>query len=340
MVKKLFSFIMFVLIGVTTLQAENTAYAYYSNNTLTFRYGEIPANSIQTWDVSDTGEKIPEWASSGIRNNIITVVFHESFALAHPKSCFAWFSDCAFLKGFIGLEYLNTSDVVNMSRMFSNCTNLSSLDLSLFDTSNLTNIKEMFINCTNLKSINFGNADFSKVTTMEGLFYGCKWLKSIDLTKFKTDNVTTMYCMFFGCENVETIDLCNFSTSNMTGMGMGAMFSGCKKLTTIYVGDEWSNDRTKNLSNNTFYNCYSLLGRNVTKYSETHQSALYARIDTNEMPGYMTYRKSVSGITIPTQKENYGIRHYNLSGQIIKNRSTGVNIIRMNDGSTKKIIVK
>ena len=49
MVKKLFSFIMFVLIGVTTLQAENTAYAYYSNNTLTFRYGEIPANSIQVF---------------------------------------------------------------------------------------------------------------------------------------------------------------------------------------------------------------------------------------------------------------------------------------------------
>ena len=54
----------------------------------------------------------------------------------------------------------------------------------------------------------------------------------------------------------------------------------------------------------------------------------------------MTYRKSVSGSTIPTQKDNYGIRHYNLSGQIIKKGSKGVNIIRMNDGSTKKIIVK
>lgn len=338
MANKLLSFILFVIVGTTTMQAESTAYAYYSSNTLTFRYGEIPANSVQTWDVSDTGESVPEWASSSIHNNITTVVFHESFASARPKSCFAWFRDCAFLKGFKGLENLNTSEVTNMSRMFSNCTNLSSLDLSMFDTSSLTNVKEMFINCTNLKSINFGNADYSKVKTLEGLFYGCTWLKTLDLTNFSTNNVTTMYCMFYGCENLETIDLCNFSTQNIIGSGMGAMFSGCKKLTTIYVGENWSNERTKYLSTYTFYNCFALVGGNGTKYSEPHQSAYYARIDTNDTPGYMTYKKASTGIALPTAIGDNAIKRYSLYGHPINSKHKGVNIIRMSDGSTRKII--
>ncbi len=327
--------------GSIISKAEKTAYAYYSNNKLTFRYGEIPENSVQTWDVSDTGENIPEWSSnSKIRNDIFTVVFHESFAEARPKSCYAWFSDCVFLKGFVGMEYLNTSEVSNMSRMFAFCSNLSTLDISMFETGSLTNIKEMFINCKNLKSINFGNNNFAQVTSLENLFYGCTWLKEVDLTRFNTSNVTSMYCMFWGCENIETIDLSSFNTQNIAGIGMSAMFSGCKKLTTIYVGDEWSNERTMYLSNNTFYNCFRLVGGNGTRYSEPHQSAYYARVDTNETPGYMTYKKSSSGIATQYQTENYEIKRYNLSGQLIKKGSTGVNIIRMNDGNTRKVIIR
>lgn len=342
MEKKLFTYILVMLtIGTIRMQAENTAYAYYSNNTLTFRYGEIPANSVQTWDVSDTGENAPEWSSkSSIRNNISTIVFHESFVGARPKSCYAWFQDCAFLKNIIGIENLNTSEVASMKRMFAFCSNLSSVDISTFDTSNLTNVTEMFINCSSLYSVNIGNMNLSKVTSLERMFYGCTWLKSIDLTKLNTSNIESMYCMFMGCENIETIDLCNFNTQNMTGTGMGAMFSGCKKLTTIYVGDDWSNERTMSLSSSTFYNCYSLVGGNGTKYSDTRQSAYYARIDTNETPGYMTYKKSPTGVMPPTQKVKSEIIRYNIQGQMIPSKQKGVNIIKMSDGTTKKTIVR
>ena len=181
MANKLLSFILFVIVGTTTMQAESTAYAYYSSNTLTFRYGEIPANSVQTWDVSDTGESVPEWASSSIHNNITTVVFHESFASARPKSCFAWFRDCAFLKGFKGLENLNTSEVTNMSRMFSNCTNIKELNLKKFITENVADMSQMFEDCNKLTSLEIINFVTKNVYDMNSMFSGCSQIKDLDL---------------------------------------------------------------------------------------------------------------------------------------------------------------
>ncbi len=290
MLKKLYVLIIVLLVGIN-VQAEKTAYAYYSNYTLTFRYGEIPDNSVQTWDVSDTGENKPGWASSyDVLYNIRTVVFHESFAEARPKSCYAWFCDCKFLTGFLGLEYLNTSEVTSMKGMFSGCMNLNSLDISMLDTSNLTDVEGMFTHCTNLKTINISNMNLSKVTSLEFMFYGCTWLKQVEMNNFNTSNITNMYSMFHGCENMVTLDLSSFNTANVTNMG--GLFSGCKKLTTIYASNEWSNENVIN-SQYTFYECYNLVGGNGTKYSEHYQSAYYARIDRGpDAPGYFTNKSS------------------------------------------------
>lgn len=339
--------ILFVLIllsnfaWVACIHAEKTAYAYYSNYKLVFRYGEIPENSVQTWDVSDTGDAAPEWTTkANIRNNIRTIVFHESFADALPKSCYGWFLNCVFLDSFEGLEYLNTSEVTNMSKMFAFCQSLKTIDLSSFDTNNVTNISEMFINCSSLRSVYWGDTKLSKVTSLSGLFYGCTWLTTIDMQNFDTSNVTTMEGMFHGCENLKTIDLSSFSTRNLYGGGMSMMFYNCKKLTTIYVGDEWSNEKTKNLSSHTFYNSYDLVGGNGTRYSELHQSAYYAQIDTNEHPGYLTYKESSTRISTTIKDDNSIIKCYDMGGRYVLSRKKGVYIIKMGNGETKKILIK
>ena len=68
-----------------------------------------------------------------------------------------------------------------MSRMFSSCSSLTSLDVSSFNTSNVTDMSYMFSNCSALTSLDLSNFNTSKVTTMNYLFNGCLNLKSIKL---------------------------------------------------------------------------------------------------------------------------------------------------------------
>ena len=64
---------------------------------------------------------------------------------------------------------VNTSNVTEMSLMFSRCVHLTYVPL--FDTSNVTSMFEMFGNCVYLTNIPLFNT--SKVTNMEGMFWNC-----------------------------------------------------------------------------------------------------------------------------------------------------------------------
>lgn len=68
----------------------------------------------------------------------------------------------------------NTSNVTDMSNMFSRCNNLTSVPL--FDTSNVTSMYNMFGNCAKLTSIPLFNT--SKVTNMETMFWNCYRVES------------------------------------------------------------------------------------------------------------------------------------------------------------------
>ena len=80
----------------------------------------------------------------------------------------------------VDMTHLNTSNVTNMSSMFSYCENLTSLDLSNFDTSNVGSMSSMFYNCNKLTSLDLSNFDTSKVTDMAGgMFESCNSLNHI-----------------------------------------------------------------------------------------------------------------------------------------------------------------
>ena len=75
---------------------------------------------------------------------------------------------------------------------------------------------------------------------------------------------------------------------------MNYMFSRCFALTTIYVSPfdastemGWSTAEVTTALN-MFGSCSNLVGGNGTEYSATYKDATYARIDTEETPGYFT----------------------------------------------------
>ena len=152
------------------------------------------------------------------------------------------------------LKGLDTSKVTDMTNMFSNCSSLTSLDLSNFNTSNVTSMKYMFQYCSSLTSLDLSNFNTSNVTNMSFMFSNCSSLTSLDLSNWDTSNVTDMQYMFQYCSSLTSLDLSNWDTSNVTNMS--SMFSGCSSLTSL-------NLHNLNISDDTnigymFDNCNSL----------------------------------------------------------------------------------
>ena len=190
---------------VIIAQPETEAYACYTpeNTTLTFYYdNQRPSREGTTYDLSTYSNK-PGWNTDGTNANVTKVVFDSSFADARPTTAFSWFNKMKKLQTITGMEYLNTSEVTNMSYMFCSCTQLESLDLSSFDTSNVTDMGDMFCDCQSLTSLDLSNFNTSNVTDMYEMFYGCKELTTIYVGEgWSTAAVTDSWDMFYGCKKL------------------------------------------------------------------------------------------------------------------------------------------
>ena len=117
----------------------------------------------------------------------------------------------------LDLASFDTSDVIDMSYMFSECSNLQFIDLSSFDTFSVTDMKEMFSECSRLQRLDLSSFDTSKVTSMMGMFKNCNRLQSLDISSFDTSNVTNMIDMFTGCIRLQFLDLSHFNTVHAYG---------------------------------------------------------------------------------------------------------------------------
>ena len=247
---------------------------------------------------------------------IKNVIFEESFNTYTPTSLKEFFRDCTGLNEITGLKYLNTAEVTDMSFMFWNCKNLSSLDLtnfnttkvenmsgmfhsceklsslviSNFNTANVTDMSNMFSYCNMLEKLNLSNFNTTKVEDMSYMFYMCQKLTELNLSNFKTEKVKNMPYMFSYCNMLEKLDLSNFNTANVTKMS--SMFYGCSTLQTIYVSDDFvvtgitNEDYKKDL----FTGCEALKGA-LTEYDANKTGSEYANYKT----GYFTKLVGMNG---------------------------------------------
>ena len=129
------------------------------------------------------------------------------------------------------IQLIWENQLVDCSYMFSECSNIISLDFSNFDSSKCVDMTKMFYKCSELKYLNISNLDTSSVTNMNSMFYGCEKLASIDLSNFDTSKVVNMDKLFDFCKSIQYLNLESFNTSSVTIMR--SMFMGCIKLTSI-----------------------------------------------------------------------------------------------------------
>ena len=254
----------------------------------------------------------PDWYNDAQIEQTTNVIFDASFANARPTSTAFWFRNMTHLTSITGLQYLNTSEVtsmckmfyhcesltnldlshfntanvIDMSSMFYHCESLTSLDLSSFNTANVINMCEMFFDCESLTSLDLSSFNTAKVTNMRQMFDYCLKLSSLDLSFFNTANVTNIRQMFSMCRRLTSLDLSSFNTAKVTTMFY--MFEDCENLTAIYVGDEWSTAAvTESMS--MFGGCISLVGGLGTTYDSNHSDKEYAHVDGGiDNPGYLS----------------------------------------------------
>ena len=123
---------------------------------MTFFYDQNRSRrSGMVYSLNKTNMVVPDW-TQGDTDKITNVVFDSSFANARPVFGTGWFKGMNNLKSFSGLEYLNTSEMVDMTGMFDGCSSLTALNLSNFDTRKVESMQWMFRGCTALTKIIVG----------------------------------------------------------------------------------------------------------------------------------------------------------------------------------------
>ncbi len=144
------------------LDEETGVMTFYYDNLLLERKGEIIPESTSGY----------EWEPRVMK--VTTAVFDESVKEARLTKLSLLFSRFKHLTDIVHLDYLNTSEVTDMSYMFSECENLASLDVSSFDISKVTDMSWMFAGCTSLKTI-YCDEDWSKNESVESsaMFFLC-----------------------------------------------------------------------------------------------------------------------------------------------------------------------
>ena len=308
-----------------------------STQTLTFKknVGEtLPEKSAWVED-KQTVATINKKLGKG---TIVHIVFDKSFSTYTPTTLYGFFKDLTKLETITGLEYLNTEKVTDMRSMFSNCSSLTSLDVTHFNTANVTNMGYMFYSCSSLTSLDVTHFNTAKVTDMSRMFYNCSSLTSLDVTYFNTEEVRNMSNMFDSCSSLTSLDVTHFNTANVTDMHymfsncvaltslyltnfntekvtyMYGMFSSCSSLTTIYASSKFVTTQVSN-SSGMFYNCEKLKGEEEWTNDKATDKT-YAKIEGGYFSGGIPRVKYADGTLtfFLTSKETLGENEYGIYG--------------------------
>ena len=272
------------------------------------------------------------------KGTIVHIVFDKNFSTYTPTTLYGFFKDLTKLETITGLEYLNTEKVTDMRSMFSNCSSLTSLDVTHFNTANVTNMGYMFYSCSSLTSLDVTHFNTAKVTDMSRMFYNCSSLTSLDVTYFNTEEVRNMSNMFDSCSSLTSLDVTHFNTANVTDMHymfsncvaltslyltnfntekvtyMYGMFFSCSSLTTIYASSKFVTTQVSN-SSFMFSNCEKLKGEEVCTNDKATDKT-YAKIEGGYFSGGIPRVKYADGTLtfFLTSKETLGENEYGIYG--------------------------
>ena len=184
------------------------------------------------------------------------------------------FSNSKNLTTINGLNKLNTSNLKDIGAMFYNCNSLTSIDISDWDISNINNVRSritddnggLFENCFKLVDLKLPRKFITaKVNNIEGMFNNTR-LTSLDLSDWDTSNVYSMRHLFHNDTALERLNLVGWDASRTSDTSW--IFANCTELTTLIDGHESEPDVT--IFNGLKYNI------SLTDNSKLNYESVYA----------------------------------------------------------------
>lgn len=174
-----------------------------------------------------------------------------------------------------GLNKLNTSNLKDIGAMFYNCNSLTSIDISDWDTSNINNVTSslntsdmtgLFEYCFKLVDLKLPRKFITaKVNNISGMFNNTR-LTSLDLSDWDTSNVYSMRHVFHNSIALERLNLVGWDASRVSDTNW--IFVNCTELTTLIDGHESEPDVT--IFNGLKYNI------SLTDNSKLNYESIYA----------------------------------------------------------------
>lgn len=224
---------------------------YYKQNIVSVTFldnANIPNDATESWNVSEDQKHggVMAWVIPNNEDNAKYDLYigAKDGIIANEDSSwiFAYFTDVTEIN--FNNNY-DTSNTLNTGKMFYQCVNLSTIDISSFDTRKVTNMDSMFAMYDNVNNMPIENKltniilgdNFSveNVIIMAQLFAGCSKLTTIDVSDWDTSNVIDMTSVFAYCQNLTELDLSKWDTSNATTMAW--MFMRCDNLQNLNISN-------------------------------------------------------------------------------------------------------
>ena len=158
------------------------------------------------------------------------------------------------------LTKLDTSNVTNMQGMFKGSTQLipntgneppikETINVSTFDTSKVINMREMFSECSALANIDLNSFNLSKVTNVSEMFVGSWNLTEIrGLQKIFDSKITLMNNIFIGCSKLN--GEITIKSESLEGLNIEQMFLGCSSDASAEFWVKYISPETKNVAKN------------------------------------------------------------------------------------------
>ena len=200
-----------------------------------------------------------------------------------------------------------------------------------------------FFGCSSLKSMKL---PIGITEIKSGLLSGCTNLTSIDIP-YTTEEIG--HNAFSKCTSLKSIEL-PYSLNNM---GI-SVFYGCTALTSVTIPKN-----IKYINDYTFYGCNSLksiyalnpqgIGIKGKPFEEYTQSQCTLYVPEGSMYNYQCWEEwyafnhivefSPTGINgVHSAAERREVERYDTSGRRLTSPTKGLNIVRFNDGTTRKVM--
>lgn len=193
-----------------------------------------------------------------------------SFEISSVLSVRGLFSGCEKLTEIVWPKMTFRKEGIDISEMFNNCKQLTTIGLQCFDGCKIILATDTFGSCSSLKSIDLSKMDFSTCGGLAGIFANCSSLTTLDVSNFGWKNINGGdWCWpFAGCSSLKEINLGDFYIPKADRLDL--FFSGCSSLEKIECTRFDIN--AGNVSN--FFNgCSSLKSVNVDNFV-TNQTTL------------------------------------------------------------------